>query len=82
MREIDVREILAMRLFGRWRVVRRGRPSAPVRVVASWPQEGFASADARFDKIEASMRQGMVALVNPDGGITRYASEPMVRTRW
>jgi len=64
---------------GMWTVVRRGRPSARVRVIYRGAQE---PAKQRYDAAAAAMRQGMVALIDDCGGVVRYASEPMCRTRW
>jgi hypothetical protein len=65
---------------GDWFVVRRGRPGARIRVL--YRHRVQEEALVRFTREQQRMRQGMLALVDPVGRIAKYASEPMVRTRW
>lgn len=76
----DYIDVQAAAIGHKWCVVRRGRPGARVRVLASYAIGDRAAA--RFSRERIRMRQGILALVNPDGQIVDYASEPMVRSRW
>jgi hypothetical protein len=63
-----------------WTLVRKGLPGSRVRIL--WRYRDRARAHARFARERAKMRQGMLALVGPDGSIWSYHSEPMPRRRW
>lgn len=63
-----------------WTLVRKGRPESRVRIL--WRYSDRTRAHARFARERAKMRQGLLALVGPDGSIWSYHSEPMPRRRW
>lgn len=65
---------------GTWLILRRGRPSAEITVNSRWKFQ--EQAEDRFKHEATKIRQGMLALVDPNGKILQYVSEPMVRTRW
>ena len=65
---------------GDWYVMRCRRPGARIRVLAAY--RSYQKAGARYDRERIAMRQGMLALVNPEGQIVEYACESMVRSRW
>jgi len=79
-RQKDEAEIIAMELRGSWVVLRRGSPRLAIRIVRKARE--LHRAESRFNRIADRMRQGMLALVDPEGQIERYVSEPMVRSRW
>jgi len=77
---MHVGDKITVDLGGEWAVVRRGRPSARIRILRRYAIQ--ERAQDRFEREFASMRQGILALIDPDGRIVQFATAPMCRTRW
>lgn len=57
-----------------------GRRTDRVRVVIETPDE--EKARKVYEKIDLSLRQGWVKLIDPEGNVVRKFSAPTLRTRW
>lgn len=82
--EFDRQEALSF--WGHWAkgwflVLRRGRPSAKLRLLKV--SMSLSNARNAFQKASDGMRQGCVILLSSgDSQILDYHCAPMVRTRW
>jgi hypothetical protein len=73
----DHQEITAMGIRGAWVVLRRRRPRQPITIICQSVSQMVA--ESGFAQIKNQMRQGMLALVDHEGRIDKYASEPTVQ---
>lgn len=63
----------------KWTVKRKSRAFVDWRIVYEGREE---VARRKYERIDLNLRQGAVALYDPEGNEVAKASGPMVRTRW
>lgn len=80
MMDRDISAARGVARHGMWCVLRDGGVSRGMRV--AYASQSEESARRSYERIVQQMRQGCVLLLDPDGYLHEYASEPMCRRRW